>query len=123
MVMSYAAASLQQEIARRLKGECRVSLISGNALAFSGERLTEFTSCANCTAPCEDANASGLLGEMLEFTAEMRRGVAHLEWACPSCGHKTHEESNLLNAPRLAREIESDPLCFSCRKRMNRLPA
>lgn len=115
--MTYPSAMLKQEIARRMNGKCRVNLITGSAMSFSGERLGDYTSCADCLDPCTMVNATGLAGDTLPMRIERRIGSFKLLWPCPQCGHEVSEEVELLKVSATTKEIESDPCCNSCRTR------
>lgn len=114
--MTYLASLLRQQIARRLNGECRLSIPRGKAVSFCGDTLSDFTSCADCDA-CEIGNATGLLGKTLQMRIVSRGDEVRIEYACPECGRNTTETASLLRAHATAEEIEADPLCFSCRQR------
>ncbi len=115
--MSYPAAMLKQEISKRMKGQCRVNLITGQAISFMGERLEDYSSCADCLDPCTMVNATGLAGDTLSMRIERRIGSFKLLWPCPQCGHEVSEEIELLNVAKATKEIEADPCCNSCRNR------
>ena len=119
--MSYAASALRQELVRRLDGRCRVALKDGKAITLGGDRLQDFTSCADCREECGKVNATGFVFGQIAFELDSRNGDAQLKWECPLCGNAVSEETSLLAAPGVAREIEGDALCFRCRQRSERL--
>ena len=115
--MSYPASLLQQQIRRRLAGECRLNLRGQSAVTYAGERLTQHTSCADCRESCETHSATGLVPGALNIEIDARCSDPLLRWTCPGCGHPVSESTSLLTAQRDAVGIAADPLCFSCRKR------
>jgi hypothetical protein len=102
-------------MAKRLKGDCRADLATGDLFALDGATPE---SCASCSAPCEmGKHASGLAGSALTFHTELiSEGRVNLSWACPRCGVTVNEESPLFFAEQTAKQIEADPLCARCRK-------
>ncbi len=116
--MSYPAAQIRQEIGRRLGGRCRIDLLGARAVTFGGDRLGEYTSCADCAEVCGIINATGVLPGNLAIEIDGRRDETQLRWACPSCGHPVSEATTPLTAAAAARAIEADPLCHTCRNRL-----
>lgn len=112
--MTYAASLLKQEIARRMGGDCRLNVRTGQLRSMDGERQD---SCASCPGHCLGSkHATGLVGATLQVTVVDRGGgTVMLSWACPRCARETTEEATVLTAPAVAKEVESDPLCFRCR--------
>lgn len=116
--MSYAMSLLKQQIARRLGGRCWIDLKKGKAMSFVGDPLTEATSCADCAGYCERAHATGLVGSTLKMEViAYDDTTAKIHWACPGCGRDTQETAPLLKSQEIAKEIEADPLCFTCRSK------
>lgn len=114
--MSYAMSMLKQEIGKRMKGECRLNVQTGAVLRMDGDRME---SCADCPAYCMGgARPSGYANTALQIEiVSLGEGRAKLVWACPGCGHETVEDSSVLKAQEHAKQIERDPLCFTCRSK------
>lgn len=114
--MSYPAIYSRAQIARRLKGQCRLRLREDRGLSFTGERLASATSCAGCEAPCEVAHARGVHHQGLTFEVRYTTEQSlRLEWACPACGRSVVEDTTLLQLNAQSKAIAADPLCHRCR--------
>lgn len=109
-----AAAVLNGKIMKRLKGDCRLDIQTGDLFSMSAE---SHKSCSTCSAPCtEGKHASAQSGTALHIYSEViSENTVQLHWSCPSCGRDTVENSAVLNVEKIAAQIESDPLCFKCR--------
>jgi len=114
--VTYPAAQFRQEIVRRLGGRCRINLLVGKALTFGGDRLDNYTSCAECREECGAINATGGVEfGGISFEIDGRGAITKLRWACPSCDNPVTEETTAMEALAAAEAISADPLCASCR--------
>lgn len=109
-----AALLIKREIARRINWTCQADLKRGKVLSMIGD---SYANCADCHSPCERSDqASGITGNSLKFEVIVQNDKSvKLFWPCPGCGHDISEGSALLDMERKVVEIESDPLCFTCR--------
>jgi NADH pyrophosphatase NudC (nudix superfamily) len=110
-----AAVMLQREIAKRMNGDCRLSIQTGEILSMAGDRH-QF--CSDCAGHCTSGkHASGMVGEQLRIHAEIEpNGSVLLTWACPGCGRETIERTTPVEVERVTKSIEKDSLCVNCRR-------
>lgn len=114
--MTYAASLTRQQLIRHLGGNCRLNLQTGAILSMDGDRRD---SCAVCPASCMGGgkHATGMAGDSLPMLVEdTGGGNAKLSWKCPGCGIDTCEHASILSIMAVAKEVENDPLCVTCRR-------
>lgn len=107
MNAAYFMAQVGQSLA------CRHDFARGYRYDNLGRRIT---GCDECSG-CDSKAGRDVLG--ITDAAEIINdfGQLKLRWPCPRCGFPVHQETTLLNAIADSKEIENDPICFTCRNK------
>lgn len=105
-----------------LYGKCRVWFLRNQVLSADGTRRSLSDACQDCSAQCGAVNDEhALVGERLAIQVSQKPSGQKLTWDCPGCGHEVSEDAPSPAALfSLVHEIESDPLCSTCREKLKR---